>query len=118
MNAWGIHTIIDLKGCPLDKVTDGNLIRKFIKALIVKIDMVPLWPLMLDYCETHDPKKYGWSFVQMIQDSNITGHFCDIDGSAYLDVFSCKDYDPKDVESLVIAYFQPKEILVRVLERG
>ena len=42
----------------------------------------------------HVPQAAGYSLVQLIETSAITGHFCDASGDAYLDIFSCKDFDP------------------------
>lgn len=123
MKPWGIHAVIDMHGCPRDKVCDPAVISDFVKAVIAKIDMVPMRPIWMEYCETHDPAKFGWSFYQMIQDSNISGHLCDVDtkdpyfGSGFCDVFSCKEYDPKVVEDIVREYFHPKELSVRVIHR-
>ena len=36
--------------------------------------------------------------VQLIETSLISGHFANDTNSAYLDIFSCKGYDPAVVE--------------------
>ena len=118
MDSWGLHTLIDMKGCEPDLIRDQENIRRFVETLIVEIDMVPLDVLSIKYCETHDPNKYGWSFYQMIQDSNISGHLVDIDNSGYIDVFSCKNYDPEVVLSLIQVFFEPQHVITKSIPRG
>ena len=40
----------------------------------------------------------------------ITGRFCDASGDAYLDVFSCKDFDPEVAVRVVRRYSRPMMI--------
>lgn len=61
--------------------------------------------------------KAGYTLVQLIETSNITGHFVEEDNSAFIDVFSCKEFDPKDVEKVLQLFFQPTHIDTRVFER-
>jgi S-adenosylmethionine/arginine decarboxylase-like enzyme len=51
--------------------------------------------------------KSGYTLVQLIETSNITAHFCEESNDMYLDVFSCKPFNPKDVEAVVNLYFSP-----------
>ena len=53
---------------------------------------------ILEHFAVHDPKAAGYSLVQLIETSAITGHFVDKTGEAFLDIFSCKSFDhPKAV---------------------
>ena len=47
----------------------------------------------------------GYSMVQLIQTSLISGHFANDTNSAYLDIFSCKGYDPAVVEEFSKTFF-------------
>ncbi len=118
MESWGLHTLIDLKGCDPETIRNEDNIHRFVETLIDEIEMVPLSDLSLVYCETTDPNKYGYSFYRMIQDSHISGHLVDIDNSGYIEVFSCKDYDPEKVVDVVQVFFDPQDIVVRTLNRG
>ena len=52
--------------------------------------------------------KAGFTLVQLIETSNICAHFVEETNDFYLDVFSCKEFDPKHVEKVVKLYFAPK----------
>jgi S-adenosylmethionine/arginine decarboxylase-like enzyme len=55
--------------------------------------------------------------MQLISTSNITGHFMDISGEAYIDVFSCKPYDQDEAENCVQEFFRPVKITSRLVYR-
>ena len=105
---WGKHLIINARAGNLDKVQSKENISAFVAELVVAIDMITYGPLWIERFATHDPIKAGISFIQMIETSNITGHFVDHDGDFYLDVFSCKDYETETVLALVDQYFGPE----------
>ena len=65
----------------------------------------------------HLPEAAGYSLVQLIETSAITGHFCDLSGDAYIDIFSCKDFDAELAVEVVRAAFRPQYINFITLER-
>jgi S-adenosylmethionine/arginine decarboxylase-like enzyme len=52
--------------------------------------------------------KAGYTLVQLIETSNICAHFVEETNDIYLDVFSCKPFNPTDVEAMVGLFFSPK----------
>lgn len=92
-----------------------NAITDFNKKLVVAIDMKAFGePLVYHFGEAN---KKGFTSVQLIETSNITGHFCDDTRDFYLDVFSCKDYDEQKVVNMIYSVFEPVKINYRVLLR-
>jgi S-adenosylmethionine decarboxylase len=61
--------------------------------------------------------KAGYTLVQLIETSNICAHFVDEDDTMYLDVFSCKPFDEKVVEALVVKHFGAKHLRRAFLKR-
>lgn len=47
----------------------------------------------------------GYSMIQLIETSLISGHFANDTNRAYLDIFSCKGYDPGIVEEFSKRFF-------------
>jgi S-adenosylmethionine/arginine decarboxylase-like enzyme len=45
--------------------------------------------------------KKGYTLVQLIETSNITAHFVEETDDLYLDVFSCKEFEEKDVIQMI-----------------
>jgi len=62
--------------------------------------------------------KAGYTLVQLIETSNIVAHFVEEYDDMYLDVFSCKDFNPGIVETMVLKYFRPCAVSCQVLQRG
>jgi S-adenosylmethionine decarboxylase len=114
---WGQHLIIDLAAGRLDAVCSRETIERFARALVEEIEMRAFGEPILAHFAEHSPEAAGWTLVQLIETSSITGHFCDASGDAYLDVFSCRRFDPQVVIDLVRATFQPRHVRWTVLKR-
>jgi len=114
---WGYHLMLDCAACDHDKITDGANITAFTKELVKRIDMVAYGEPVVAHFATHDLSKSGISFCQMIETSNITGHFVDADGNFYIDVFSCKPYSIDVVVDTFREYFDPTSIRQNFLTR-
>ena len=71
----------------------------------------------LEHFATHNADAAGYSLVQLIETSSITGHFVDKSGDCYIDIFSCKGFDIDTAKSVVNEYFSPKQIKVTYLTR-
>jgi len=117
MDYWGYHLILDCKGCDVKKVKSREDLYSFIKILVKKIDMKPYKEPIIEHFATHNPEAAGFSFVQLIETSAITGHLVDKNGDAYFDIFSCKNFDIKVVEELVKKFFNPEKIKIIFLTR-
>lgn len=108
MNAWGLHTLYNLYRCNPYTIRCPTRIASFSKALVEGIDMVPYGKPLIQHFGTGN--KAGYSLVQLIETSNITAHFVEEDNSAYIDIFSCKEYDPIEAEKIIMSFFQPHNI--------
>ena len=117
MMTWGYHTLFDCEECPVEKFTEEN-IRSFILNIVKDIGMKSYGDPMIAHFASHNPDVAGFSFCQMIETSNITGHFVDKTGECYIDIFSCKDYDKGLATGIIVDFFNPKEIKMKYIERG
>jgi S-adenosylmethionine/arginine decarboxylase-like enzyme len=114
---WGYHLILDCQGCDIEKVTSRDNIKNFIETLVRSIDMKAYGEPILEHFATHDPTKGGYSLVQLIETSNITAHFVDMNGDAYIDIFSCKPFSSEIVKEVVDIFFRPTSIKMHFLTR-
>lgn len=64
-----------------------------------------------------DPRLVGTSAVQFILTSNVTLHTLDLLGTAYLNVFSCDDFDAKKAAAFAASYFGGTVVQFTVLGR-
>nr|AIA18442.1 S-adenosylmethionine decarboxylase [uncultured bacterium] len=114
---WGYHLILDCQGCSREKIGSRENLKAFILGLVEAIDMKAYGEPVIEHFATHDAEKGGFSLVQLIETSSITGHFVDKNGDAYLDIFSCKPFDNETVRKVVNAYFQPQKIKLHFITR-
>ena len=106
---------MNARRCQSLAISSPRTIEHFTADLVRRIDMKAFGkPLLYHFGEGN---KAGYTLVQLIETSNITGHFCDETGDAYLDVFSCKSYDPYIVRAVVQEWFKPEHIDVMVIAR-
>lgn len=115
---WGYHCSVDVAGCDKSKITDGEHIAAFCKSLVEAIDMKAYGEPQVVHFAEHDPGKAGFTLTQLIETSNICAHFVDATGEMYLDVFSCKEFDPEIVAEVVDMWFSPQSGEIFYRERG
>jgi S-adenosylmethionine/arginine decarboxylase-like enzyme len=113
--SWGKHAILNIYRGATHRIQCADNVKRFSQDLVKRIDMVPYGPPQVQRFGSDD--KAGLTLVQLIETSNITGHFCDKTGDAYIDVFSCKPFDVKAVEQAVREYFRPENIQSQVFDR-
>src|SRR5215203_6752141 len=115
---WGRHLVLDCSSCDRQAVRDPEAIRAFCADLIPSIGMVAYGDPVLAHFATHLPEAAGYSLVQLIETSAVTGHFCDASGDAYLDVFSCKDFDAEVAVAVVARSLNTTSVRKVELIRG
>jgi len=104
--SWGYHLILDSAKCMRSAIRSPVIIAAFSDDLVKQIDMVPYGRPQIQHFGSGN--KAGYTLVQLIETSNICAHFVEETNDMYLDVFSCKPFEPKDVEHMVEKYFLPK----------
>jgi len=112
---WGYHLIIDAASCAPSAIRCSKNIERFSNTLVNRIDMVPYGKPQIVMFGSGNKK--GYTLVQLIETSNITGHFVEETNDLYLDVFSCKKFDINTVESILRSYFSPNNVKTKYLER-
>lgn len=107
---YGCELILDLHGCDARLFTRAA-IEQFCEELCVLIDM--------ERCDLHfwddlgvpkdeqqtDPKTKGTSAVQFILTSTIVIHTLDLMRAAYVNIFSCKDFNTDQAAEFTADWF-------------
>ncbi len=112
---WGYHLILDCTGCDKAAVTSEKTLKNFIKNLVDRIDMKAYGEPTVVWFGSG--KTTGYSLIQLIETSSITGHFVDATGEAYIDIFSCKCFDVETAKKVIRKYFKPIKIKTVYLTR-
>ncbi len=101
--AWGLSTAVDLQDCNPDIMRSRKKIHAYVVALCDLIGMKRYGDCQIVHFG--EGRVAGYSMVQLIETSLISGHFANDTNRAYLDIFSCKGYDPAVVEEFSKKFF-------------
>jgi S-adenosylmethionine/arginine decarboxylase-like enzyme len=113
--SWGYHLVLDLIDCNKN-IDSEEVISEFFGALISLLNMEPLSELMIK--SVYEPNNNGISAVQMITTSCIMFHGDNLHNATYIDVFSCKCFEPMVAIELCKKYFSPSSVKEVLLNRG
>ncbi len=116
MEIWGYSTHIDMYECDPFKIKSANEIMCYIDELCKLIDMRKFGECILQYFGD-DEKVKGYTFIQMIETSLISGHLVDLTNEAHIDIFSCKPYDAHMAFGFTVDHFLCKKSKLKILER-
>jgi S-adenosylmethionine/arginine decarboxylase-like enzyme len=111
---WGMLAAIDLHGCDRARLADPDTIRRFVRAVIEAIGMRAHGPLAIE--RFGDAELEGWSAMQFIETSSITVHADEVYCRCFVDVFSCRRFDPDRAAAIAARHFGG-EPAVTVLSR-
>lgn len=115
---WGYHLMLDCCGCDLAAMTNKDIVKAFVKELVVAIDMVAVGEPWIERTAVGMPDKEGFSLYQLIVTSNISAHFVNESKQIYLDVFSCKEFNQDTAKSVFTKYFNPSGIKTNFITRN
>lgn len=105
MNAWGLQTSLDIHNCDPEMIRDADVIRRFVVELCDLIEMKRFGdPVVVHFGEAEEVA--GYSMTQLIETSLISAHFANLTNTTYLDVFSCKYYEPEVVSEFAKNFFK------------
>ena len=115
-DAWGMITSMDLHDCDPDIIKNSDNIKQYVEELCERIDMKRFGEcVVVDFGE--DPKVAGFSMTQLIETSLISGHFANNSNRAFIDIFSCKFYDPFEAAEFTKEFFKASNVNLRYLLR-
>ena len=120
---YGMELILDLHKCDVSTFNRKS-IKKYLKKLCDEVIFMEREALhWWDYHgvpEEEQPKEVhlrGTSVVQFIKTSNIVIHTLDLLGNIYINIFSCKPFDPDKAREFTADYFKGKVQHIKVVRR-
>jgi S-adenosylmethionine decarboxylase len=105
IGAWGLYSSVDIHNCDPDIIRDADMIRQYVIQLCDLIDMKRFGETQVVHFG-EDERVAGFSMIQLIETSLISGHFANLTNTSYIDIFSCKYYDPNEVARFTLSYFK------------
>lgn len=111
---------MDLYSCDKDVLNDEEFVCDFLHTLPDMIGMTKIsQPFVIKYPGRSDSfDKGGVSAYILIAESHITIHTFAAQRHAFIDIFSCKDFDIEKAEQYIRQKFRPERIDKRLFARG
>ncbi len=113
---WGVLTSIDIYNSDPDRIRDAKKIKKFVYELCDLIDMKRFGDCQVVHFG-EDGKIDGFGMTQRIETSLISGHFVNDSNTVYLDVCSCKFYEPREVAEFAMSFFKGEHYKMQIALR-
>ncbi|MFE9575267.1 S-adenosylmethionine decarboxylase family protein [Nocardia sp. NPDC006044] len=107
---WGLSLSLDLHDCEPSRLRDSEFLQGFVMRLCDAIGMKRYGPTRLAHFGSGET--LGYSMVQLIETSCITGHFAEASNSAYLDIFSCAGYEPMFIANFCKQEFAASDCVI------
>lgn len=101
--AWGMLTSLDIHNCDPGLIRDGEAIGRFAGELCRLLEVSPYGPPQVVNFGRGEVE--GYSLVQLIETSLISGHFANQTDRAFIDIFSCRYYDPRAAAEFSRSFF-------------
>jgi S-adenosylmethionine/arginine decarboxylase-like enzyme len=116
-NIYGYELIMDLYGCDKKVITSRKKLKEYVDKLCKLIDMKKFGQTLIPYFGDNAAYTKGYSMMQFIETSSITGHFSDLWLTAYINIFSCKTYDHVKAKNFTKKFFKVKSMRSRLIVR-
>ena len=110
---WGVASSIDIYNCDENLIRSADAIKRFVAELCDLIEMKRFGKTQVVHFGENE-RVAGYSMVQLIETSLISAHFANLTNTTYLDVFSCKPYDPDVVRDFAENYFKGTHSVIYV----
>lgn len=115
---FGPHLMLDLNDCDPEKLNDYNFCFKLLFDLPDKVNMTRITqPYVFPYSGLI-PEDEGITGFVVIAESHISIHTFPKKNYAFIDAFSCKDFEVEKVREYFIDAFKSKDPQTFYVERG
>ncbi len=115
---FGMELVLNLYDCELEKISSEESIRRFVTILCDEvIEMKRYGEALIPHFGHESPITSGYSLVQLIETSSVTAHFSEHKRAVYLNIFSCKLFDPVKTKKFCVEWFGAKKARKTLLQR-
>ncbi len=114
---YGMELVLDLYGCNPSVIRSKRKLREFVDRLCEILKMRKYGRCYLPYFGLTADHTPGYSLLQFIETSSITGHFAEKTNAAYLNIFSCQEFDPNKATKFCKEFFGAKKVKKRLYVR-
>lgn len=113
---WGLVTSVNLYGCDPQRIRDPQTIKSFVAQLSQKIELARFGETAVVNLGSNLHAD-GYSVLQFLESSLISGHFSNISRAAYFDILSTEPYPPYATAEFCKSFFAAENMDVSVTFR-
>ena len=113
---WGLLTSLDLYECNPETIRSAEKIKQYVVELCDLIKMRRFGECQVVHFG-EDERVKGYSMIQLIETSLISGHFANSTNAAYIDIFSCKPYEPDAAVHFSQKFFEAESLETHTVKR-
>lgn len=117
LEGFGLEVVLDLYECNPKVIRSDKKLAEYTTRLCKLLKMKKFGKTLLPHFGYNEAHTAGYSMLQFIETSSITGHFSELWNSAYINIFSCKDFDTEKAANFTVKFFGSKRFNKRVLIR-
>lgn len=110
LSTFGMEVVLDLYDCDPGTIRSKEKLQEYTRELCQVVEMTPYGAPFAERFSLNEAKTAGYSIVQLIETSSITGHFSEEWNSAYINIFSCKEFDPKQAAEFSKDFFEADRV--------
>lgn len=114
---YGKELILDLYDCDPKIIKSKGKILEYSNRLCSLIKVKKYGKPIIERFALHHDCAAGYSLVQLIESSSVTGHFSELWNKAFINIFSCKFFSHKIATDFTRKFFKAKKVKNRVLIR-
>ncbi len=114
---FGQELILDLSGCNAESIRSRKKILEYSNEICKLIKVKKYGQPVIEKFALHLDHAAGYSLVQLIESSLVSGHFSELWNRAYINIFSCQNFDDKKAAVFTKKFFNAKKIKRIILIR-
>ena len=119
MTEFGLHVTIDASGCDKRKLASYSLVYDILNNLPERVGMTKMTlPYVAKWLDKFSKGTPGISGFVMIAESHISIHTFPEQDYAFMDIFSCRNFDTEKAINYLVEAFGAKKYETHVLKRG
>lgn len=114
---FGKELILDLEECDSKVIRSKKKISEYLEKICELIRVKKYGNPIIKRFGFSKDFTLGFSFLQLIETSLISGHISELWNKAFINIFSCKLFDDKKATDFTKKFFRAKRIKKRILIR-
>lgn len=114
---FGTELVLDLTGCDPRVIQSQGRLMAYCAEMVRTLGMRAYGPPLIERFGLGQEKTAGYTIVQLIETSSITGHFSEAWLTGHLNIFSCMPYDVDEAAAFTAGFFGGRETRRWVLHR-